>query len=71
MKQPKINVKTFVYRFLKLSFIKRSFILTKFNLIDEEDESKKHIDILDKIIRKAKEKGCLKTVYEEIVKAQL
>ena len=71
IKQPKINIKTFIYRFLKLPFIKRSFILTKFNLIDEEDGSKNHMDILDKIIQKAKEKGCLKTVYEEIVKSQL
>jgi len=35
------------------------------------DESKNHMDILDKIIQKAKENGCLETVYEEIVKSQL
>ena len=71
IKQPKINVNTFIYRFLKLPFTKRSFILTKFNLIDEVDESKNHMDILDKIIQNAKENGCLETVYEEIVKSQL
>jgi predicted MPP superfamily phosphohydrolase len=45
--------RTLIYRFLTLSFIKRSAILADLNLIDEEDDGVSHADLLEKVIQKA------------------
>ncbi|WP_366924195.1 metallophosphoesterase [Metallumcola ferriviriculae] len=61
-----IPLRTLVYRFLELSFIKRSSILTKLNLIDEADEGIDHVDIIEKTIQKAMEGGTIQLLWDEI-----
>lgn len=59
-------LKTLTYRFLDLSFVKRSLILSKLSLIDEKDEGVEHINILEKIFKKAQETTVLDTMWEEV-----
>jgi len=67
---PNINFKNLTYGFVELSYVRRCMLLKKYNLLDEEDENKRHVDILEKIIQKAKDNNCLQELYEEIVVAQ-
>ncbi len=46
-------LRTLIYRFFDLSYIKRCKILSELNLISEDDEGAEHVDIIDKIIQKA------------------
>ena len=68
--KPKISFKKLTYGFMELSWIQRCMLLKKYNLLDEEDEDKKHVKILEKIIQKAKDNNCLEKLYEEIVTSQ-
>lgn len=68
--KPKINIKTLFYGFMELSWIKRCMLLKKYNLLDEEDEDKRHVEILEKMLQKAKENDCLEKLYEEVVSTQ-
>jgi len=54
------------YQFLNLSFITRASILNKFKLLDDGDEGIKHVNLLPKIIKKAKDKQCFEEFCKEI-----
>ena len=58
--------RTLVYRFMELSFIARTGILSELNLINEEDEGVEHVDLLDKILQKAQEKGILASMWDKV-----
>lgn len=64
----KINnpIRTLIYRFLELSFVRRSLILSELNLIDEKDEGMEHINLIDKIVQKAKETNSLAAMWEKV-----
>lgn len=68
VKQIDADTKTIVYRFIELPFIIQTSILTKYELLDECDQGKKYIDIIDKIIDKARQLGCLDKLWKEIKK---
>lgn len=61
--------RSLVYRFLALSFITRSRILSELDLVDEEDEGIEHINLLDKILQKAKNNGNLAELWNKISQA--
>ncbi|SFM23984.1 metallophosphoesterase [Pelosinus propionicus] len=61
-----IDIKTLVYRFLNLPFLCRTQILSKLNLIDEKDEGINHVNLLEKIITRAKERNYLDDLWLEI-----
>jgi len=67
---PKINIRKLAYGFMDLSWVTRCSIVKKLNLIDEEDQDKDHVKILDKIIQKAKDNDCLAEFWKEIVASQ-
>lgn len=58
--------RTLVYRFMELSFIARTGILSELNLINEEDEGVEHVDLLDKILQEAQEKGILEKMWDRV-----
>lgn len=62
----KSSTKALVYRFLSLSFVDRSSILTKFELLNEEDEGVNHVDILHEVLERAKAFGNIKQFEEEV-----
>jgi len=66
IKNLNVSIKTLVYRFIELPYIKRCLILRKLHLLDVEDENKEHVEILDKIIQKAKENDCVEKLWDEI-----
>lgn len=61
-----IDTKTLIYQFMNLSFLTRATILSKLDLLDEEDEGVNHVDILQKILQKAKMQQCIKDFWMEI-----
>ncbi len=61
--------RSLVYRFLAISFITRSRILSELDLVDEEDEGIEHINLLDKILQKAKKDGKLADLWDKISQA--
>lgn len=63
-----VDIKTLIYRFMNLSFITRTSILTKLALLDEKDEGTNHVDILRKVVLKAKESGILEDFWTEVNK---
>ena len=58
--------KILTYRFLGLSFVKRSLILSELDLMEEDDEGVDHVNFLDKILQKAKDKKVLDTMWDKI-----
>jgi hypothetical protein len=56
------------YRFVEISLISQPSILTKYDLLIEEDKGKKYIDIIDKIIERAEQKNCLHKFSEDVYK---
>jgi predicted phosphodiesterase len=64
--EEKLDTKKLVYRFMNLSYLTRTTILTKFNLLDEEDEGVNHVDIIQKVLQKAKMHNCLNELWNEI-----
>lgn len=58
-----LDTKTLVYRFMNLSYLTRTTILSKLNLLDEEDEGVNHVDILQKILQKAKTRNLLEEMW--------
>lgn len=59
-------IRILVYRFLSLSFISRTMILTKYNLVDEDDEGIEHNNLLEKILKKADEQKKLAELWNEV-----
>ena len=49
----------FAYDFIGLPYVKRNNILRELNLFSPEDEGRKHVDLLGKIIERAKEQKCV------------
>jgi predicted phosphodiesterase len=68
VRQINVDTQTIVYRFLELPFVIQTLILSKYGLLDEHDEGKKYVNIIDKIIEKAKRLDCLDKLLEEINK---
>lgn len=62
------NFRKLVYRFLRISFIQRSAILNKLNLIEEVDEGIDHNDLIDKILKRAQASGVLDELVAEVDK---
>lgn len=58
--------RTLVYRFLELSFVSRFRILDELHLISEEDEGAEHVNLLDKILQKAKENESLAAMWDKV-----
>ena len=58
----------FIYDFINLPYFCRRNILQKLCLEKPEDEGKRDTELLDKIIRRAKEKGCVPKLMEEVKK---
>lgn len=58
--------RSFIYDFMNLPFLCRERILKKFALEKPEDEGKKHTELLEKIISRAKESGCEAQLVEEV-----
>jgi predicted phosphodiesterase len=58
--------RTLVYRFLELSFLARSRILSELSLIGEEDEGVDHINLIETIMAKAEQAHLLGTMWERI-----
>lgn len=58
--------RSFIYDFMNLPFICRERILKKFSLEKPEDEGKKHTELLEEIIRRAKENRCESQLIEEV-----
>ncbi len=46
----KNHIRALVYRFFNLSYITRHKILSELNIITEEDEGVKHVDIIKRIL---------------------
>ena len=44
------HIRALVYRFFNLSYITRHKILSELNIITEEDEGVKHVDIIKRIL---------------------
>lgn len=55
-----------VYRFLELSFITRTGILSELGLINEEDEGIEHVELLDRIFHEAQEKNVLDQLWDKV-----
>lgn len=66
VKQIDVDTKTIVYQFVELPFIIQTSILSKYHLLDEDDRGKKYVNIIDKIIDKARQLGCLNGMWKEI-----
>lgn len=66
VRQINVDTKTIVYRFLELPFVTQTSILSKYDLLDEDDEGKKYVNIIDKILEKAKRLECLDKLLQEI-----
>ena len=64
------SIKTVVYEFINLPWIRRLDILIKLYLLDEEDREARHVDILEKIMAKVKECNCMDAFWREIKLAQ-
>lgn len=62
----KPSIKTIVYGFMDLSFIKRESILKKLSLLDQEDKGIDHVNILEKIMEKVKKCNCMDDFWREI-----
>lgn len=58
--------RTLVYRFMELSYISRTSILSELDLINEEDEGAEHVDLLGKILKEAQEKGILAEMWDKV-----
>ena len=58
--------RSFIYDFMSLPFLCRERILKKFALEKPEDEGKKHTELLEEIISRAKESGCEAQLVEEV-----
>jgi hypothetical protein len=62
------NYKAVIFGFMNLPHVKRSYIIAKFSLGNEDDEGLKHYEIVEKIIERAKNKGCINEFIDEINK---
>lgn len=58
--------RSFIYDFMSLPFLCRERILKKFALEKPKDEGKKHTELLEEIISRAKESGCEAQLVEEV-----
>lgn len=56
----------FIYSFMNLPFFRRELILKTLELGRPEDEGKKHIELLDRIIERAKEQDCISKLMEAL-----
>lgn len=65
-KNDKPSIKTIVYGFMDLSFVKRESILRKLSLLDQEDRGIDHVKILEKIMSKVKERNYMDVFWREI-----
>lgn len=65
-KPDKPNMKEVAYNFFDLSWVRRTEILNKLNLLDEEDKGKNHVYILEKIMAKVKQRNCMDALWQEI-----
>lgn len=63
-----LNIRKLVYCFLSISFIQRSIILDNLKLIEELDEGVEHNVLIDKILKRAQEKGILDEFASEVYK---
>ncbi|GHV78100.1 hypothetical protein AGMMS49942_29210 [Spirochaetia bacterium] len=62
-----VNDKDLIYHFMSLPYIKRSKLLDKYNVINELDEGKKHIDILYKVLNEIKVRNCKQEFWDDIM----
>ncbi|MBN1063618.1 metallophosphoesterase family protein [Clostridium botulinum] len=66
VKQIDVDTKTIVYHFVELPFVVQTSILSKYDLLNEDDQGKKYVNIIDKIIDKAKQVGILEEMWKDI-----
>lgn len=59
--------KEIVYNFFDLSYVQQNEILVKLHLFKEDYAGKRYIEIIDKILEDASEKGCLEQ-FEKLIK---
>lgn len=67
-----IKIRDLVYGLVSIPFVKSYRILLTLDLLDKEDRSHgcklKIVNIIGKVIQKAKDKNCLEELYLEIKK---
>lgn len=61
-----VNLRTLVYDFFDLSFVKQTEILIDLDLLDEEDREENYSEIIVKIINKAKKNDKIDRFWERI-----
>lgn len=65
-----ISYKSLVYGFLNLSYIKQCEIISMLSLGREEDKGLKHVQIIDKFIKRAEEQKCIDEFWKEVQRRQ-
>lgn len=62
------KIKEFAYGFMNLSYCQRGKLLSDFNLINDTDEGKKHAEMIQDILNRAREKGITDELFETVKK---
>jgi len=67
----KVSYKSLIYSFMSLPLVRREAIITRLSLGREEDKGLKHVQIINKIIKRAEEQKCVDEFWSEIQKYKI
>lgn len=63
-----ISYRKFIYEFMSLPYAQRILLMNQYSLICDEDNGKKHEDIIEIIIERAISTNCIVELWKEIIK---